>query len=84
MFSIRGFLMTALVTVIIGSGVLLLFGTYHTLYHELDEQYDAELVQSGRLMASFWRDGHMPDPSVARLDASEHRYQRYFVYQMWR
>lgn len=84
MFSIRGFLMTALVTVIIVSGVLLLFGTYHTLYHELDEQYDAELVQSGRLMASFWRDGHMPDPSVARLDASEHRYQRYFVYQMWR
>jgi len=84
MFSIRGFLMTALVSVIIVSGVLLVFGTYHTLYHELDEQYDAELVQSGRLMASFWRDGHMPDPTVARLEPSEHRYQRYFVYQMWR
>lgn len=84
MFSIRGFLMTALVTVIVSSGLLLLFGTYHTLYHELDEQYDAELVQSGRLMAAFWRDGHMPDPAVARLEASEHRYQRYFVYQMWR
>lgn len=84
MFSIRGFLMAALVTVIIVSGTLLVLGTYHTLYHELDEQYDAELVQSGRLMASFWRDGHTPDPAVARLEASEHRYQRYFVYQMWR
>ncbi|MCC4307179.1 two-component sensor histidine kinase [Alcanivorax marinus] len=83
MFSIRRFLMAALVSVILGGGVLLGWGTYHTLYHELDEQYDAELVQSTRLMAAFWGDD-APAPRVARLEPSEQRYQRYFVYQLWR
>ncbi|MFP1678048.1 ATP-binding protein [Alloalcanivorax sp. C16-2] len=83
MFSIRRFLMLALVAVILGGGTLLGWGTYRTLYHELDEQYDAELVQSGRLMAAFWNEGHVPDPKVAGLDENEHRYQRYFVYQLW-
>ncbi|UWN51066.1 Sensor protein QseC [Alcanivorax sp. ALC70] len=83
MFSIRRFLMLALVAVILGGGTLLGWGTYRTLYHELDEQYDAELVQSGRLMAAFWNEGHVPDPAVARLEDSEHRYRRYFVYQLW-
>ncbi len=83
MFSIRRFLMLALVAVILGGGTLLGWGTYRTLYHELDEQYDAELVQSGRLIAAFWNEGHVPDPAVARLEESEHRYRRYFVYQLW-
>ncbi|MBA4723144.1 MAG: sensor histidine kinase N-terminal domain-containing protein [Alcanivorax sp.] len=84
MFSIRRFLMTTLITLILGSGLLLVWGTYRTLYHEMDEQYDAELVQSGRLMAAFWRDGHPPEPEIAQLEPREHRYQRYFVYQLWR
>ncbi|KYZ86602.1 two-component sensor histidine kinase [Alcanivorax sp. KX64203] len=84
MFSIRRFLMTTLIALILGSGMLLVWGTYRTLYHEMDEQYDAELVQSGRLMAAFWRDGHPPQPEIAQLEPREHRYQRYFVYQLWR
>ena len=83
MFSIRRFLMLTLLAVILGGGLLLGWGTYRTLYHELDEQYDAELVQSGRLIASFWSNGEVPDPAAVALAPEEHRYQRYFIYQLW-
>ncbi|MEC8880251.1 MAG: ATP-binding protein [Pseudomonadota bacterium] len=83
MFSIRRFLMLTLLAVILGGGLLLGWGTYRTLHHELDEQYDAELVQSGRLIASFWSEGEVPDPAAVALAPEEHRYQRYFIYQLW-
>ncbi|WP_101674874.1 ATP-binding protein [Alloalcanivorax mobilis] len=84
MFSIRRFLMIALLAVILGGGVLLGWATYRSLYHEMDEQYDAELVQSARLLAAFWQAGQIPDPAVVTLDEDEHRYRRYFIYQFWR
>ena len=34
MFSVRRFLMTTLIALILGSGMLLVWGTYRTLYHE--------------------------------------------------
>lgn len=82
-FSIRRFLVVSLLLVIAGGGVLLVFLTYRTLYHELDEQYDAELVQSARLLAGFWRDGYPPNASLSALDSEESRYLRYFIYQLW-
>lgn len=82
-FSIRRFLVGSLLLVIIGGGLLLAFLTYRTIYHELDEQYDAELVQSAHLLAGFWQDGYPPDASLSALDAQESRYLRYFIYQLW-
>ncbi len=82
-FSIRRFLVASLLMVIIGGGLLLAFMTYRTIYHELDEQYDAELVQSAHLLAGFWQDGHPPDASLSVLDDQESRYLRYFIYQLW-
>ncbi|MEE3319682.1 MAG: ATP-binding protein [Pseudomonadota bacterium] len=81
--SIRRFLIASLLMVILGGGVLLAFLTYRTIYHELDEQYDAELVQSAHLLAGFWQDGHPPDASLSALDRQESRYLRYFIYQLW-
>ncbi|MDX1804074.1 MAG: ATP-binding protein [Alcanivorax sp.] len=83
MYSIRSFLSLSLLLVILGGGLLLGLMTYLTLYDELDEQYDAELIQSAHLLASFWREGQLPDQALAALDAEENRYQRYFVYQLW-
>lgn len=82
-FSIRRFLVASLLMVIIGGGLLLAFLTYRTIYHELDEQYDAELVQSAHLLAGFWQDGHPPEASLSVLDSQESRYLRYFIYQLW-
>ena len=82
MFSIRRFLLASLLVLIVGGGVLLGTMTYLTLYHELDEQFDAELVQSAHLLARFLpahRDASLSTP----LTQAEHRYQRYFVYQVW-
>ncbi|EKF72875.1 sensor histidine kinase [Alcanivorax hongdengensis A-11-3] len=83
MYSIRRFLSVSLLLVILGGGLLLGLITYLTLYDELDEQYDAELIQSAHLLASFWREGQLPDQALAALDEQENRYQRYFVYQLW-
>lgn len=82
-FSIRRFLIATILMVIIGGGLLLAFLTYRTIYHELDEQYDAELVQSAHLLAGFWQDGHPPEASLSALDNQESRYLRYFIYQLW-
>lgn len=84
MFSIRRFLLGSLLLVILAGGFLLAVFTYRTTYHELDKQYDAELVQSAHLLAGFWQEGYPPDASLAALDANETRYLRYFVYQLWR
>lgn len=82
-FSIRRFLILSLLMVIVGGGLLQAFFAYRTLYHELDEQYDAELVQSAHLLAGFWREGYPPDASLSVLDNQESRYLRYFIYQLW-
>ena len=47
-FSIRRFLVASILMVILGGGLLLGILTYRTIYHELDEQYDAELVTHRR------------------------------------
>lgn len=83
MTSIRRFLTVAMVTVVVGTALILLGVTYHTVRHEMDEQYDADLVQTAKLIAAFWRPGAVPDPSVIVLGDHEHRYQRYFSYQLW-
>ncbi|WP_421710431.1 ATP-binding protein [Alcanivorax sp.] len=82
-FSIRRFLVASILIVILGGGLLLGILTYRTIYHELDEQYDAELVQSAHLLAGFWQDGHPPEASLSALDSQESRYLRYFIYQLW-
>ena len=82
-FSIRRFLVASILMVILGGGLLLGILTYRTIYHELDEQYDAELVQSAHLLAGFWQDGHPPETSLSALDSQESRYLRYFIYQLW-
>ena len=82
-FSIRRFLVASILMVILGGGLLLGILTYRTIYHELDEQYDAELVQSAHLLAGFWQDGHPPEASLSALDSQESRYLRYFIYQLW-
>lgn len=82
-FSIRRFLVASILIVILGGGLLLGILTYRTIYHELDEQYDAELVQSAHLLAGFWQDGHPPETSLSALDSQESRYLRYFIYQLW-
>lgn len=84
MTSIRRFLMVAMVAVAVATALILLAVTYHTVHHEMDEQYDADLVQTAKLIAAFWQPGDTPDPSVIVLGDHEHRYQRYFSYQLWR
>lgn len=84
MFSIRRFLISSLLLMILLGGFALAWMTYQTLYHELDEQYDAELVQSAHLLAGFWQEGHPPEASLAILDQQQKRATRYFVYQLWR
>lgn len=84
MTSMRRYLMVAMLAVVVVTALLLAGATYQTLSHELNEQYDANLVQTARLIAAFWKDGEVPNPKMVRLKKSERRYQRYFTYQLWR
>lgn len=83
MTSMRRYLMVAMLAVVVVTAVLLAGAAYQTLSHELDEQYDANLVQTARLIAAFWKEGEAPNPSMVILKKSERRYQRYFTYQLW-
>lgn len=84
MISIRRYLMVAILGVVFGSGILLGFAAYITLNHELEEQDQADLVQTAKLVAAFWQPGHTPEAAVINLRPGDERYHRYFIYQLWR
>lgn len=49
MFSIRRFLLLSISLIILAAGVLTAVATYRFAWHEVEELFDAQLVQHGRL-----------------------------------
>lgn len=56
--------------------------SYLDAHHEIDELFDAQLVQSAQTLLAMASE-YDGDDDVAELDADGHKYQRKIVFQMW-
>lgn len=84
MISIRRFLLVAIASVVIGTTVIVTLATYFRAYHEVDELFDAQLVQNARLIALLSSDkNYQLDPTVMHKSGPGHAYERYIAVQRW-
>lgn len=56
--------------------------TYFDAHHEIDELFDAQMVQVAQTLLSLASE-YDDDDDVARLESGGHKYQRKFVFQLW-
>ncbi|MFN3712560.1 MAG: ATP-binding protein [Alcanivoracaceae bacterium] len=83
MFSIRRFLLLSLSLTVLGLGTLTTVMVYRVAAHEVEELFDAQLIQHGRLLARWLENGR--DSDAALMGAGEtalvHSYERYVAVQ---
>jgi len=56
--------------------------TYFDAHHEIDELFDAQMVQVARTMLALAGE-YDDDDDIARLEEGGHKYQEHFVFQLW-
>ncbi|MGB4335983.1 MAG: ATP-binding protein [Chromatiaceae bacterium] len=56
--------------------------SYHDAHHEIDEIFDANLVQVGQMLLALASE-YDDDDDIARLPADVHKYQKKIVFQLW-
>src|SRR5690554_6527386 len=82
MFSIRRFLLLSLTSILFGAGILMALLVYRFAWHEVEELFDGQLVQHGRLLASWLEQSDAESAlTVKALSAPGHRYERYVAVQ---
>lgn len=82
MFSIRRFLLVSISLIILAAGVLTALATYRFAWHEVEELFDAQLVQHGRLLAGWLETTRSSETLSYQVIPSEgHRYERYVAVQ---
>lgn len=82
MFSIRRFLLLSLTSILFGAGILMALLVYRFAWHEVEELFDSQLVQHGRLLASWLEQSDAESAlTVQALPAPGHRYERYVAVQ---
>lgn len=81
-FSMRRFLLVSLVGAISGLGLLVTAAVYRQAFHEVEELFDAQLAQNGRLLSLILstQTGSM-DPFVLPHTGAGHKYERYVSVQ---
>lgn len=82
MFSIRRFLLVSISLIILAGGVLSAVATYRFAWHEVEELFDAQLVQHGRLL-SGWLEATRSSETLSyqAMPSEGHRYERYVAVQ---
>ncbi|MDF1628968.1 MAG: ATP-binding protein [Alcanivoracaceae bacterium] len=82
MFSIRRFLIFSLTAVLFAAGVLVTSLVYWIAGHQVEELFDGQLVQRGRLLASWLEQSDAEAALTVRvLPAPGHSYERYVAVQ---
>jgi hypothetical protein len=56
--------------------------SYHDAHHEIDEIFDANLVQVGQMLLALASE-YDDDDDIARLPPDVHKYQKKIVFQLW-
>ena len=82
MFSIRRFLLVSLTLILFGAGILMTLLVYRFAWHEVEELFDGQLVQHGRMLASWLEQSDAEAALTVRaLPAPGHSYERYVAVQ---
>jgi signal transduction histidine kinase len=82
MFSIRRFLLVTLTLIVLAAGTVTALAVYRFAWHEVEELFDAQLVQHGRLLAGWLEESGAESNLTAQvLPATGHRYERYVAVQ---
>lgn len=82
MFSIRRFLLVSISLIILAAGALTAVATYRFAWHEVEELFDAQLVQHGRLLSGWLEATRSSETLSYQVMPSEgHRYERYVAVQ---
>ncbi len=81
-FSIRRYILSRLTLVTVLLAGMVTAATYFFAWHEVEELFDAQLVQHGRLISS-WMENGRPELALSRqsLETPGHRYERYVAVQ---
>lgn len=81
-FSLRRRLLVWLLGGLTCGWLLALAFTYFDAHHEIDELFDAQMVQVAQTMLALASE-YDDDDDIARLDQGGHKYQEKFVFQLW-
>ncbi|MCK5873306.1 MAG: hypothetical protein KAG82_01310 [Alcanivoracaceae bacterium] len=82
MFSIRRYLLVSISLIILAAGTLTAVATYRFAWHEVEELFDAQLVQHGRLLAGWLEQTHSSETfSYQAIQSKGHHYERYVAIQ---
>lgn len=84
MMSMRRFLFVSIALLVAAMTLVATAATYLQAYHEVDELFDAQLVQNARLIALLSSDNdYALDPAVMHATGPGHSYERYVAVQRW-
>lgn len=85
-FSLRRQLLILLLGGVCFFWMLTMLMSYIDAHHEVDELFDAQLVQTAQTLLGLARDneGHWHESEATELAASLHMYQRKLRFQIWR
>ena len=83
-WSIRRFLFLSLMLSVSGAGLVATWSVYLQAYHEVEELFDAQLVQNGRLLAVLLGSDEVRlDPLVLPRVGAGHKYERFVALQRY-
>jgi two-component system sensor histidine kinase QseC len=81
-FSLRRRLLALLLGGVTAAWCAMLVFTYRDAHHEIDELFDAQLVQAAQTLLAMAGE-YEDDDDVAELDGHGHKYQKHIVFQLW-
>jgi two-component system sensor histidine kinase QseC len=81
-FSLRRRLLVLLLGGVTAAWCATLAFTYRDAHHEIDELFDAQLVQAAQTLLAMAGE-YDDDDDVAELDGRGHKYQKRIVFQIW-
>jgi two-component system sensor histidine kinase QseC len=81
-FSLRRRLLALLLGGVTVAWFAMLAFTYRDAHHEIDELFDAQLVQAAQTLLAMAGE-YEDDDDVAELDGHGHKYQKHIVFQLW-
>ncbi len=81
-FSLRRRLLTLLLGGVTAGWLATMAFSYVDAHHEIDELFDAQLVQVAQTLLALASE-YDDDDDVAELAADGHKYQKKFVFQLW-
>lgn len=81
-YSLRRRLLGLLLGGVTAGWVAALVFTYLDAHHEIDELFDAQMVQVAQTLLALASE-YDDDDDIARLESDGHKYQKKFVFQLW-